>query len=450
MTGRLMQEPDEGGVAEDVVESIAGIVAGSDLQGLRQRRAKVAAATQGSYLALFDPSLPGLPLIDRLLVALHACLLSASPALAAHYRERLLAVPADARLVGAVERLAFHEALPAGQRDEWQAAGKLAVEEDARDADKAAEAAGGPLADDLDRLRAILSFVRLLIEEPAGAEEADLQPLRAAGLDTAAVVALAQLVAFLSYQVRLIAGLTAMKSAAAAATPSAQVPSAQVPSASAPIAANSSPASTPLPAEAADGAGTEIIRVGAFTNQALEWKAWLDVVDLERASAEQVAVLEESHPQAKVQDYYRLLVHQPEILRQRSAAFNAIMYAPRGLSRAERELGATVASRINGCVYCASVHARRFEQMARRNQVIRQVFEDPPCAGAGEREQAVVRFSIALTRTPARIATPAIDALAHAGLDDLEILDLIHAVAIFAWANRLMLTLGEPSNAAPA
>ena len=115
----------------------------------------------------------------------------------------------------------------------------------------------------------------------------------------------------------------------------------------------------------------------------LDWKAWLDVVDLEQASAEQIAVLEESHPQAKVQDYYRLLVHQPEILRQRSAAFNAIMYAPRGLSRAERELGATVASRLNGCVYCASVHARRFEQMARRNQVIRQVFENPQTAGDG-------------------------------------------------------------------
>jgi alkylhydroperoxidase family enzyme len=30
------------------------------------------------------------------------------------------------------------------------------------------------------------------------------------------------------------------------------------------------------------------------------------------------------------------------------------------------------------------------------------------------------------------------------GLSDLEILDLIHAVAMFAWANRLMQTLGEP------
>ncbi len=31
-----------------------------------------------------------------------------------------------------------------------------------------------------------------------------------------------------------------------------------------------------------------------------------------------------------------------------------------------------------------------------------------------------------------------------AGLSSLERLDLVHAVAIFAWANRLMLNLGEP------
>jgi alkylhydroperoxidase family enzyme len=30
------------------------------------------------------------------------------------------------------------------------------------------------------------------------------------------------------------------------------------------------------------------------------------------------------------------------------------------------------------------------------------------------------------------------------GLNDSEVLDLIHAIAIFAWANRLMLNLGEP------
>ena len=187
-----------------------------------------------------------------------------------------------------------------------------------------------------------------------------------------------------------------------------------------------------------------LVRSHGFTTETLGWKAWLDTVDPDRATPLQIAVLEESHPQAKSSEYYRTLVHQPEILRQRSSAFNAIMYAPGGLPRAERELGATVASRINGCIYCGSVHAQRFEQLARRRDVIEQVFEDPRRAGTTERERAIVQFSTQLTQSPDSVSAASIAALRMAGLNALEILDLIHSVAIFAWANRLMLNLGEP------
>ena len=38
-----------------------------------------------------------------------------------------------------------------------------------------------------------------------------------------------------------------------------------------------------------------------------------------------------------------------------------------------------------------------------------------------------------------------VDRLRRAGLDDLAISDVIHAAAFFNWANRLMLSLGEPA-----
>ncbi|MCF8980315.1 MULTISPECIES: peroxidase-related enzyme [Pseudomonas syringae group] len=189
---------------------------------------------------------------------------------------------------------------------------------------------------------------------------------------------------------------------------------------------------------------SELIESNGFTNQVLGWKAWLPTVDLNSATPEQLAVLEESHPQAKTSDYYLTLAHHPAILRQRSQAFNAIMYAPGGLSRAERELASTVVSRINRCVYCASVHAQRFEQLAKRNDVIAQVFADPATAGTNDRERAIVRFAIDLTLEPASLNAGSISALREQGLDDAQILDLIHAISIFAWANRLMLNLGEP------
>ncbi|NGM86593.1 peroxidase-related enzyme [Parapusillimonas sp. SGNA-6] len=189
---------------------------------------------------------------------------------------------------------------------------------------------------------------------------------------------------------------------------------------------------------------TDIIKNKNFTNETLDWKAWLDIVDPAVATPEQNRVLEMSHPKAKVSDYYLFLVHQPAILQQRSEAFNAIMYAPGGLSRAERELSSLVVSRINGCVYCASVHAQRFEQLAKRNDTVAQVFEDPRTSGTTDRERAIVQFSIRLTEGPENLGPDDIRPLKDVGLNDGEILDLIHAASIFAWANRLMLNLGEP------
>lgn len=384
----MAQQPIVYDINKDLVDQLVGLTPGSQTFDVRHKRDKVAAATQGSYDALFDPALPGLSLADRLLVALYATRITPSPLLAAHYRAR--AVEAGA------------------------AAADIAVAESGKPAD-----AANP------QLAAVLEFTRKLIEKPVEGDEAALKTLPAAGVSTPAVVTLSQLIAFLSYQTRLVAGLVAMKAAEGQGAGSA--------------AAEATAVINPGNTEPGD-----VIKAHGFTNEVLEWKAWLDVVNVDTATPEQIAVLEESHPKAKVSDYYLFLVHQPEILRQRSTAFNAIMYAPGGMSRAERELGATVVSRVNGCVYCASVHAQRFEQLAKRNDVIGQVFEDPITAGTTKREQAIGKFSIQITEAQADVNAASIQALKDVGLNEGEILDLLHSDAIFAWANRLMLNLGEP------
>lgn len=189
------------------------------------------------------------------------------------------------------------------------------------------------------------------------------------------------------------------------------------------------------------------IDVQGFTNASLTWKSWLPLVEAAAASAEQLSVLKESHPRALESEYFLTLAHQPKILRHRSQAYNAIMYAPGGLSRSERELASVVVSRVNGCVYCASVHAQRYGQLAKEDAIVAAVFTDPRIAGRTAREQAIIRFAIALTLLPAGPLDAEVSALREY-LDDAEILDLVHVVAIFAWANRLMLNLGEPDPAA--
>lgn len=169
-----MTQSTEYDIANDLVDRVVGLTPGSATHALRHQRDKVAAATQGSYQGLFDPALTGITLVERLLVALYASRLTPSASLVEHYRAELAKQTVDAAQLTAVE------------------SGKP---EDVGDT----------------RLRAMLTFTRTLIENPVAGDKAALQALPAAGLSTPAVVALAQLIAFLSYQTRLVAGLQALK-----------------------------------------------------------------------------------------------------------------------------------------------------------------------------------------------------------------------------------------------
>jgi uncharacterized peroxidase-related enzyme len=181
-----------------------------------------------------------------------------------------------------------------------------------------------------------------------------------------------------------------------------------------------------------------------FTLDELEWSSWLETVDVEKATPEQIAVLEESNSRAKTSPYYLLLVHNTEVLRQRSKLFNAVMYGRGGLPRAERELSTVAVSRINGCPYCASVHSRLYVQLTKNPELIQGIFDNGVETELPPRERAIIDYAVKLTEHPTETTAADLAPLREVGLSDLEILDVTHAVAMFAWANRLMQTLGEP------
>jgi alkylhydroperoxidase domain protein len=179
-----------------------------------------------------------------------------------------------------------------------------------------------------------------------------------------------------------------------------------------------------------------------FTLDEVEWKPWMEVVDEATATPRQLAALDAS-PQ-RSSPYFRTLAHDVDSLEQRSPLFHAVMYAPRGLPRADRELATVVVSIINGCVYCSSVHARRFAELTKRPDIIQRLYDEGLDTALEPRHRAIVDFVAKLTRTPQEVTAADLRPLRAVGMDDLQIHDLIHAAAMFANANRLMLTLGEP------
>jgi alkylhydroperoxidase domain protein len=184
-----------------------------------------------------------------------------------------------------------------------------------------------------------------------------------------------------------------------------------------------------------------------FTQALLDWLPWLEPLAVEALSERHMAGLVDV---ARVKSpYFRLLARDPDALRSRTLTDKDIFYnLDSGLPRAERELAAAATSRFNGCIYCASVHARFSATYSKREADVQRLLDDGIDADLGERWNAIVAASVALSTTPITFGSEHVERLHRAGLDDLAIADVIHASAFFNWANRLMLSLGEPAAAA--
>ncbi len=181
-----------------------------------------------------------------------------------------------------------------------------------------------------------------------------------------------------------------------------------------------------------------------FTQEELGWLPWLEPYPADQLTDRHWAGLVD--PSRAKSPYFLLLARDPDVLQARTKTDKDIFYNTKnGLPRAERELAATVASRFNGCIYCASVHSRFATQYSKRNDDVQRLLDEGINVELDDRWKAIVAASVALTATPSTFDDTQITGLRAAGLDDLEILDVINGASFFNWANRLMLSLGEPS-----
>jgi len=181
-----------------------------------------------------------------------------------------------------------------------------------------------------------------------------------------------------------------------------------------------------------------------FTRDQLDWLPWLEPMAEQDLTARHMAGLVDA-ARAK-SPYFRLLARDPEVLEARTRTDKDIFYNPEaGLPRAERELAAAATSRYNGCIYCASVHARFAATYSKRAGDVDHLLADGVGVDLDARWNAIVAASVALTSTPISFGPQHIDGLRRVGLDEASIVDVINAASFFNWANRLMLSLGEPA-----
>lgn len=158
----------------DVMDDLARLTADSPLGKLRRERPDVVKHLQGSDDVIFSPADDGgLMRTERAAAALRIAELLRDDALVAHYRARLSALDPS----GALAKTVKDDARTEGRWD------------------------------------AILAHVDLVTREPGSAERKDIDDLLTAGLSSHAIVSLSQLIAYVNFQSRVLAGLRMLRDA---------------------------------------------------------------------------------------------------------------------------------------------------------------------------------------------------------------------------------------------
>ncbi|MHC2695685.1 alkylhydroperoxidase domain protein [Bradyrhizobium liaoningense] len=175
-----------------------------------------------------------------------------------------------------------------------------------------------------------------------------------------------------------------------------------------------------------------------FTQDELGWVSWIDPLPETELTERHFAGLVD-RARAK-SEYFRLLVRDPEVLEARTRTDKDIFYnVADGLPRAERELAAAATSRYNGCIYCASVHARFASTYSKRRDDVQRLLDEGIKADLGERWNAVVKASVALAATPIAFGPDNIARAAPCGARRCR--------DRRRHQRRLVLQLGEPADA---
>ncbi|MBR2813332.1 MAG: CMD domain protein [Reyranella sp.] len=187
----------------DVIDTLVGIAPGSKLDAIRAQRSEARKHAQASYASLFEPKDQGSVTADeRHAIAAFVAGLHGEPKTSAFYAAK---PPAALGAAVAAEVAAARSKGPYGHFPK----GPLSSEDAPGPTWKVSEAGRKALG---ARLSAAFEHTHMLVFHPRDASAPSLQALLDAGWSTTDVVTVSQLVSFLAYQIRVVAGLSTLAS----------------------------------------------------------------------------------------------------------------------------------------------------------------------------------------------------------------------------------------------
>ena len=87
-------------------------------------------------------------------------------------------------------------------------------------------------------------------------------------------------------------------------------------------------------------------------------------------------------------------------------------------------------------------HRRGLRRLIGDDELVAALEADWTTAGLSLKREAMLRYAVKLTKTPAAVSDTDVEALRSAGFSDRDILDIVEVVAYYAYANRIADGLG--------
>ena len=145
----------------------------------------------------------------------------------------------------------------------------------------------------------------------------------------------------------------------------------------------------------------------------------------------------------KLADVHKIQSLRPKSILAHMDLYMEIMYSRSEVSRADRELVATMVSITNGCIYCTRHHAEALNNYWKDEAKIEELIKGDRKAILDEKELALCAFAEHLTKHPDQHESEDhTHPLREQGLSDEAILDVVLVVAYFNFVNRIVLSLG--------
>jgi uncharacterized protein YciW len=251
-----------------------------------------------------------------------------------------------------------------------------------------------------NRLTQLTQYARQLASEPVVIDAAALQRLDEVGLTTPDIITLSQLVGFVSYQARVVAGLQALLG---------------------------------MPVRWLPGLNERVDAEPHCFTAAAAYRFRLPPLERRYASEQQLAAIAEAQAIPDLTPTVWLLAWDEEVLRARTTLQLSLP-----ATTAEECLAQTVSARINGSALCFRTGKSRDRQM-----LLAGIDAALAACRQAPLQHAVIQFAAQLTRAPDRLSAAQLQPLLAEGVSHQQLFCLIQRVALANWNNRLHQTLGE-------